>query len=241
MKNSALNSIERRTEVSWTCGPRLEASRATPIRMPDAALSFHVEAPGAGAFVIQTSHAMSGPACEPSQVSLSLRDRRRDQLGMPICRFTLSNDGRGTALSLPVAERQGYHPLATAPGLDRQRVCPRPQSSLEITCEIERTEKDSMAKQKVSRPASKGATKSAKKSVVAAKKTPIVKRVVKRGDLWRATELTGDYDQHVLVETALLQKSLTSEAIQMSSTGIRPFNCCQGERQEKTYPLHRVQ
>ena len=98
-----------------------------------------------------------------------------------------------------------------------------------------------MAKQKVNRPASKGATKSSKKSTVAAKKTPIVKWVVKRGDLWRATELTGDYDQHVLVETALLQRSLTSEAMQMLSTGIRHFNCCQGERQEKTYPLHRVQ
>ena len=48
MKNSALNSIERRTEVSWTYGPRLEASeasRATPIRMPDVALSVRWVAP----------------------------------------------------------------------------------------------------------------------------------------------------------------------------------------------------
>ena len=58
MKNSALNSIERRTEVSWTYGPRLEASeasRATPIRMPDAALSVRVAAPGARATVSESS------------------------------------------------------------------------------------------------------------------------------------------------------------------------------------------
>ena len=83
-----------------------------------------------------------------------------------------------------------------------------------------------MAKQKVSLPASKVAANSVKKSAVASKKTPVVKRVVKRLDLRCATDLTGDHDQHVLVETALLQKSLTSEAMQMSSTGNRHFNCC---------------
>ena len=50
-----------------------------------------------------------------------------------------------------------------------------------MTHENERTERDSMAKQKVSRPASKAAAKSVKKSAVATKKSPVVKKVVKRG------------------------------------------------------------
>lgn len=50
-----------------------------------------------------------------------------------------------------------------------------------MTREIERTERDSMAKKKVSRPASKVVAKPVKKSAVAAKKTPVVKKVVKRG------------------------------------------------------------
>lgn len=65
---------------------------------------------------------MGGPRTECrltrifGKVALSLRDRSRDQPWMPICRFTLTNDGCGTPFSLPVVERQGYHQLATALG-----------------------------------------------------------------------------------------------------------------------------
>ena len=55
-------------------------------------------------------------ASDFEKVALSLRDRRRDQQGGVDLPSHLGSTANATRVfSLPVAERQGYHPLATAP------------------------------------------------------------------------------------------------------------------------------
>ena len=66
-------------------------------------------------------------ASDSGKVALSLRDRKRDpQRGVDLPSHLGSAANATRVLSLPVAERQGYHPLANAPGsrLLRCRVGP---------------------------------------------------------------------------------------------------------------------
>ena len=65
---------------------------------------------------------MGGPptkhcwASDSEKVALSLRDRKCDQQGGVDLPSHLESTAVATRVfSLPVAERQGYHPLATAP------------------------------------------------------------------------------------------------------------------------------
>ena len=65
---------------------------------------------------------MGGPptkdcwASDSAKVALSLRDRKRDQQGDVDLPSHLGSTANATRVfSLPVAERQGYHTLATAP------------------------------------------------------------------------------------------------------------------------------
>ena len=52
------------------------------------------------------------------KVALSLRDRWRDQQWTLIGRTVQTSYDAARAFALPVAERQGYHPLTTAPRRD---------------------------------------------------------------------------------------------------------------------------
>ena len=77
-------------EDSLTVAPR--SSLHESLDGPDAAVSVRVAAQqearvqtprwesASCTFVTQMSNTMSGPACEPSQVALSLRDRERDRV-----------------------------------------------------------------------------------------------------------------------------------------------------------------